>query len=356
MGPSPPQLAGPARRVVAFGELLLRLETPGHARIVQAESFTARYTGAEANVAVALAGLGLDCSVVSTVPDNEVGQACINYLRRFGVRTTHVGRGGPRLGLLYLETGAAPRPTRVVYDRAGSSFAGSTPADYDWTAILDGADWLHFSGTAPSGGAGVAAALGEGVALARSLGVRVSCDLNFRAKLWSEEEAGAALAKLMPSVDVLTGAGEDAARVFGIALEERHLGEHGLNLEGLEHVARTLWERFGVSHIAGVLRLAGATPAPDLIGVLASGSGSSVAMVASRRHEAPTVVDRIGAGDAFSAGVILGLLSGGGPQQAAELAAALYCLGQTVEGDFALVGLGEVEALAAAPVSSRVER
>ncbi len=337
---------------MAFGELLLRLEAPGRARIVQAESFGARYTGAEANVAVALAGLGLTSCAVSKVPDNEVGRACVNYLRRFGVGTAHVATGGPRLGLLYLETGAPPRPTRVVYDRAGSSFCTSTAADYDWPAILEGAAWLHFSGTALLGGSAVAGALEEGVRLARSLGVPVSCDLNFRAKLWNEEQAAGALLRLLPAVEVLLGSGEDAARVLGVPFDTADLDHHGLTKAGHEHVAHELARRYGIAHVAGVLRSGPAGSVPHLSGVL-TGNGATVT---SREHPPPSVVDRIGAGDAFSAGIIFGFVSGWAPERTVGLASALYCLAHTVEGDFALVDLAEAEALATGSATTRVER
>jgi 2-dehydro-3-deoxygluconokinase len=338
---------------VAFGELLLRLEAPGHARIVQAERFGARYTGAEANLAVALAQLGLRAAAVSKVPDNEVGQACVDYLRRFGVDTTHVARGGPRLGLLYLETGSPPRPTKVVYDRAGSSFATSTPQDYDWAEILAGARWLHFSGTAAAGGAGVAAALGEGVAEARRCGVTVSCDLNYRAKLWSAAEAAAALAPLLGQVEVLTGAGEDAARLFGVEVDGAHLDENGLTAAGFGHVARSLQARFGFACVAGVLREEHGGVAPRLRGAIVDRQAE---LVLGRAFAQPVAVDRIGAGDAFSAGVVHGLASGHEPDRTADFATALYCLAQSIEGDFALVSAAEVQALAAAAGSGTIPR
>lgn len=240
--------------MVAFGELLVRLSPFGNERIVQASSFDVRYTGAEANVAVALSCLGLSCTLATKVPEGELGQPCINYLRQFGVDTSHVRRGNGRLGILYLETGAGPRASKVLYDRADSVFARSQASDYDWATMLRGADWLHFSGTAPIGGPGVAAALEEGLLVARRLGVTVSCDLNYRSKLWSTEDAGVALAKLMPYVDVLTGSGEDAARVFAIPLGPGDVGDDGLSATGHRRVAASLAERFGLTRVAGSIR------------------------------------------------------------------------------------------------------
>jgi 2-dehydro-3-deoxygluconokinase len=345
-------VTGPPASVVAFGELLLRLSPHGHTRIVQAEAFEARYTGAEANVAVALSCFGLGCSVVSKVPEGELGQACVNYVRRFGVDTSHVRRGGERLGTLYLETGAAPRATKVVYDRAGSAFALSRPSDYDWTAILDGKQWLHFSGTAPSGGAGVAEALRCGVRMARNLGMTVSCDLNYRSKLWGAEEAGAALAPLMPFVDVLTGSGEDAARVFGISPRPGDLDSDGLTLDGHRYVAAVLTERFGIARVAGTLRRPTSPRSSGITGVLCHGE----AVATSRSYEIGTVVDRVGAGDAFSAGVIFGLLEKWDAQHTVEFAAAGCCLKHSIEGDFGLLTRQEVEAVSSGAGNPRIER
>jgi 2-dehydro-3-deoxygluconokinase len=329
----------------------LRLAPPGPTRLVQAESFEARYTGAEANVAVALTCFGLSCSVVSKVPADELGQACVNYVRRFGVDTTQVRRGGERLGTLYLEHGVAPRSTKVIYDRAGSAFARSQPAEYDWDEILHDAQWLHFSGTAPACGAGVAAALERGLRTARHLGVTVSCDLNYRAKLSGIEEAGRTLAPLMAYVDLLTGSGEDAARVFAIATRHGDLDNDELGAEGHAHVAQALAERFGIARTAGTLRHE-STDGTALVGVLCHDG----AAYTSGSYVLGPTVDRIGAGDAFSAGVIFGLVSGWDARRVVEFATASCCLKHSIEGDFALVGSDEVEALASGSRGGRVQR
>jgi len=344
-------LTGGGAAVVAFGELLLRLTPPGSTRLVQAESFEVRYTGAEANVAVALTCFGLSCVVVSKVPADELGQACVNYVRRFGVDTARVRRGGERLGTLYVEPGVAPRPTKVIYDRLGSAFAQSQPEEYDWDAILHDARWLHFSGTAPACGAGVATALEGGLRTARQLGVKVSCDLNYRAKLSEAEEAGRTLARLMPYVDVLTGSGEDAARVFAIPATFGEPDNDDQGVEGHARVAKALAERFGIEHTAGTLRHE-STNSTALVGVLCH---DGVAHTSGSYVLGPTV-DRIGAGDAFSAGVIFGLVSGWDSRHIVEFATASCCLKHSIEGDFALLSSDEVEALAAGSRGGRVQR
>jgi 2-dehydro-3-deoxygluconokinase len=344
-------VTGRGTAVVAFGELLLRLAPPGATRIVQAESFEARYTGAEANVAVALTCFGLSCVVVSKVPADELGQACVNYVRRFGVDTTQVRRGGERLGTLYLETGVEPRSTKIIYDRLGSAFARSQPEEYDWDEILHDARWLHFSGTAPASGAGVAVALERGLRTARDLGVTVSCDINYRAKLSGAAEAGRTLARLMPYVEVLTGSGEDAARVFAIPAKFGGVDDDEPGVEGHARVAQALAERFGVACTAGTLRHQ-STDSTAIVGVLCRDG----TVCTSGRYVLGPTVDRIGAGDAFSAGVIFGLVSGWEAHRTVEFATASCCLKHSIEGDFALLGLDEVEALVAGSRGGRVQR
>lgn len=338
-------------RVVAFGELLLRLSPAGPDRLVQAESFGARYTGAEANVAVALATCGCATSVVSKVPDDAIGQACINYLRRYGVGTDEVRRGGERLGILFVESGAAPRPTSVLYDRRGSAFATSSPDDYDWHAILSGASWLHFSGTAPAVGEGVEAALIAGLALAQQLGIGVSCDINYRAKIWSLDRAAQSLGRLLPHVDVLTGSGEDGARIFGLPLDAGDVDGYGMTLEGHARIARILSEQFGLQAVAATRR--GYRDGQSLLTGSLFVAGNNYV---SRAYELVGVVERIGAGDAYSAGVIYGLLHEWSPDVTVEFATAMCCLKHTVPGDFSLATPSEIEALATSGPTTRVDR
>ncbi len=340
------------KRVVTFGELLLSLIAEGQNRLVQAGAFTARYTGAEANVAVSLAQFGLEAFAVSKVPGHEVGQASINALRRFGVNTQHIARGGDRLGLLYLEQGTAQRPAKVIYDRAASSFRQLRPADLDWDAILAGKDWLHFSGTAPAAGAAVVEVLNAGLATARRLGMTVSCDCNYRSKLWSRQEAGRTLAPLLEHVQVLICGRDDPRNIFGVGPEhdQRPEGPPG------QRAAEALRQRFGLQAVAMTFRdgcsaAANQYAANHYAAMLCQADGAYL----SRQHEVQ-IVDRIGTGDAFAAGLIFGLLSGFEPQPTIEFAAAAACLKHSIPGDFNLASREEVEQLLAGARPGCVQR
>lgn len=338
--------------MIAFGELMLRLNPPGNERIVQASSFEVRYTGAEANVAVMLVGLGVRASCVSKVPDTEIGQACINYLRRFGIDTQYVVRGGGRLGLFYLEAGASQRPSKVIYDRDQSALRDALPSEFDWDAIFEDADWFHFSGTAPALGDAVRAVLRDGLLAARSKGIRVSCDLNYRARLWSPSEARTVMTSLMPYVDVLIGNEEDAEKVFGIRAEGSDVVRGELNLTSHEQVAAELARRFDLRYVATTLRRSVSASVNHWAGILFDGSEHYV----SRSYEINPVVDRVGSGDSFSAGLIFGLLQNLSSQDCVEFAAAGSCLKHSIPGDFNLVSLQEIEMLLAGDSSGRVQR
>ncbi len=337
---------------VGFGDLLMRLEPPAHQRLVQASSFEVRFTGAEANAAVMLAGLGVPARTVSRVPDSPVGQACVNFLRRYGVDTSTVVRGGERLGLFYSETGAAQRPSLIVYDRANSSFATSGPADYDWDAALDGAAWLHFSGTAPALSESVRGALREGLQAAHAAGVRVSCDLNYRARMWSPDEARREMEKLTPWIDVLFGNEEDAATVFGIRAEGSDVTKGALPVESYAVVADRLMETYGFSTVATSLRTSVSASINRWAGMMSSPSGH----VVSRTYEINPIVDRVGGGDSFAAGLVFGLLRGAEAQDCVEFAAAASCLKHSIPGDVNLVTEDEVRALVSGDGSGRVRR
>jgi 2-dehydro-3-deoxygluconokinase len=340
------------RRVVLFGDLLLRLNPPGLERLVQAAQLEVRFTGAEANAGVSLVNYGVDAAVVSRVPDTDLGQACINYLRRFGLDTTHVNRVDGRLGILLVEAGVAQRPTKVIYDRSGTAFATGGPDDYPWDEILDGADWLHFSGTAPAMGGGVAAALELGVRAARSLGIQVSCDLNYRAMLWSPERAGQIMSRLMPHVTVLIGNEEDAHTVFGVRADGTDVRAGRLAHKDYEAVSRRLVERFGFRYVATTLRESVSASINRWSCMLADGESAW----RSRVYEINPIVDRVGAGDAFSGALILALLENRDPQRAVDFAAAASCLKHSVPGDFNLVSRRDVERLVAGDASGRVQR
>ena len=335
------------KRVVTFGELLLSLSSKSHQRLVQAEEFVVRYTGAEANVAVSLAQLGFEAFAVSKVPAHEIGQACINTLRRYGVHTDYIVRGGDRLGLLYMEVGASDRPTKVIYDRSPSSIRQLRPGEIDWDAILAGKDWFHFSGTAPALGKEVVEALTAGLAAARRLGVSVSCDCNYRSKLWSMEEAGRALASLLPYANVVICGKDDPQKIFGLVPVREGLPQ----AEHEQQMAELLRQRFNLDAVAMTFREAVSASVNGWSAMLCRQDGCR----RSRRYEIQ-IVDRVGGGDAFAAGLIFGLLSDYPPQQAIDFAAAAACLKHSVPGDFNLVSREEVEQLLTGGQSGRVQR
>jgi 2-dehydro-3-deoxygluconokinase len=340
------------KKVIAFGELLMRLEPKGYERLVQADEFCVRYTGAEANAAVSLVNFGMAGYVVSKVPDTEVGQACLNYLSRFGLDTQYVARGGERLGLFYLETGAAQRASKVIYDRAHSAIRESTPADYDWEAICTDKDWFHFSGTAPALGENVQRVLEAGLKAAKQRGLWVSCDLNYRAKLWIPSEANRVMSGLMPYVDVLIGNEEDAEKVFGIHAEGSDVTRGKLVEDSYKQVAEQLQRKFGFKYVATTLRESMSASANGWGGLLYDGSQHYL----SRRYLVNPIVDRVGAGDSFTGGLIYGLLSGFDPLRCVEFAAAASCLKHSIPGDFNLVSAKDVETLLAGDASGRVQR
>ena len=337
---------------VGFGDLLIRLEPPDRQRIVQASSFHVGFTGAEANAAVLLAELGVPARVASRVPASPVGQACLNFLRRYGLDTSTVVRGGERLGIFYVETGAAQRASTIVYDRAHSSFATSGPGDYDWSKILDGAAWLHFSGTAPALGESVRGALREGLQEARERGVTVSCDLNYRARMWTAEDAHAEMTRLAPFIDVLFGNEEDAATVFGVKAEGSDVTKGELPVESYQVVAERLMETYGFGTVATSLRTSVSASHNRWAGMMSTRDGHFV----SRTYDITPIVDRVGGGDSFAGGLIFGLLRGDPAQDCVEFAAAASCLKHSIPGDLDLVSEDEVRALVAGDGSGRVRR
>ena len=340
------------KKIVAFGELLLRLTPRGFGRFIQADEFEARYTGAEANAAVSLVNFGMEAYAVSKVPDNEIGQACINYLSRFRVNTDYIVRGGERLGLFYLESGAAQRASKIIYDRTHSAIRESKPEDYDWEAICLGKDWFHFSGTAPALGENVRRVLEDGLKAAKRHGLTVSCDLNYRAKLWSPQEANMVMTRLMQYVDVLIGNEEDAEKVFGLKAEGSDVARGRLVGESYKQVAEQLARRFGFKLVATTLRESISASANAWAGLLYDG----VTHYLSRRYEVSPIVDRVGVGDSFTGGLIYGRLSGFDQQRCVDFAVAASCLKHSIVGDFNLVSVKEVEALMGGDASGRVQR
>jgi 2-dehydro-3-deoxygluconokinase len=338
-------------KVVCFGEIMLRLSPPGYERIVQAKSFNLLFGGAEANVAVSLANYGIHAALVTKLPENPLGDACRNELRKYGVDISRIARGGNRLGIFYCEKGASMRPSVVVYDRAGSSISCASAGDFDWDAIFGGADWFHFTGITPALGDGVASIAEEACKKAKAKGMTVSCDLNYRKKLWSREKAGQVMGNLMQYVDVLIANEEDASDVFGIRAEGADISAGRLSDEGYRQVARQLVKRFGVKYVAITLRESISASDNGWSGMLFDGKEFY-----KSKHYDIHIVDRVGGGDSFGAGLIYGLMNGLGPQATLEFAAAASALKQTVEGDFNMVSAKEVQALAGGDASGRVQR
>jgi 2-dehydro-3-deoxygluconokinase len=339
------------KAVVTFGELLLRLTTKHHERFVQAEGFDARYTGAEANVAVPLANWGIEALAVSKVPDHEIGQACINYLRRFGVNTDYVYRGGKRLGIVFAEIGASQRPFQLIYDRAHSCFQEADPTEFQWEEILPGKNWFHFSGTAPARGENIVRTLKDAFSVAKKNGLTISCDMNYRSKLWTIGEARRVMPELMEFVDVATMGVEDAIQIFGIPIPESVRSNPIQNPGPLEETLANLSERFGFSRAAMTLRKEASASVDQILGLLYDGRE----MVRSRPYDI-VVVDRIGGGDAFTAGLIYGLLMGEPAQRTIEFSAAASCLKHTIPGDFNLVSVDEVKLLVEGKGFARIQR
>ena len=339
------------KKVVTFGEIMMRLNPEGYQRFVQADRFEASYAGGEANVAVGLAQFGMDAAFVSKVPAHEIGQCAVNELRRFGVDTSLILRGGDRLGLYYVEKGASQRASKVIYDRAGSAIAKAAVSEFDWDAIFENVAWFHWTGITPALGGELPDICLEACKAAKAHGVTISCDLNFRKKLWTSAQANAVMSKLMPYVDVCIANEEDAKDVFGIAASGTDIAAGKLSREGYRSVAEQLCARFGFKAVAITLR--GSISASD-------NDWAAMLYTGGETYFSPTyhirIVDRVGGGDSFGAGLIYAMLNGKAPQDTVNFAVAASCLKHSIEHDFDLVSVSEVEALAAGNASGRVQR
>jgi 2-dehydro-3-deoxygluconokinase len=339
------------KKVVTFGEIMLRLAPEGYYRFVQARSYGATYGGGEANVAVSLANFGIDAAFVTRLPGHDIGQAAVNKLRQFGVDVSKIVRGGDRVGIYFLEKGASQRPSRVIYDRANSAIAAAAPGDFDWKRIFEGASWFHFTGITPALSDNTAALTLEAVKAAREKGLVISCDLNYRKNLWPREKAGEVMARLMPFVDLCIANEEDAADVFGIHAKNTDVTSGSISPEGYEEVAKALTDRFHFKKVAITLRES-----------ISASDNNWAAMYYEdgncyfSRKYAVRIVDRVGGGDSFGAGLIYANLKGLGPQETVEFAAAASCLKHSIEGDFNQVSVDEVKKLAGGDASGRVQR
>ena len=342
-----------AKKVVTFGEIMMRLNPRGNERFLQAESFEVSYAGGEANVAVSLANYGMKASFVTKVPAHEIGQCALNALRRYGVSTDDCARGGARLGLYFVEKGASQRPSKVIYDRAGSAIALAQPEDFDWNAIFEGADWFHWTGITPALGGEMPEACLQACKAAKEKGVTVSCDLNYRKKLWSRKQAGEVMAKLLPYVDVCIANEEDAKDVFGIEAENTDINSGKLDHAGYISVARQIAQRFGCRKVAITLRGSLSASDNDWAGMLYDAASDKAVFSPTYRIH---IVDRVGGGDSFGGGLIYALMSGKDDQAAINFAVAASCLKHSVIGDFNRVGVSDVEKLMGGDGTGRVQR
>ena len=338
-------------KVVCFGEIMMRLNPEGYRRFVQADRFEASYAGGEANVAVSLANYGLEASFVTKLPANPLGEAARNAVRRYGVETGDIVWGGPRLGVYFVEKGASQRASKVVYDRAGSSIALAKRGDFDWPRIFKGAKWFHFTGITPALGGELPAICLDALKYCRAHKIAVSCDLNYRGKLWSKAEAGKCMAKLVPFVDTLIANEADAADVFGIVGEGSDVESGRLDKSGYVSVAEQLVRRFGCKRVAITLRTSLSASDNLWAGMLYDGRKAYFSPE-YRVH----IVDRVGGGDSFGGGLIYALAAGRKPQAAIDFAVAASCLKHSIEHDFNLVSVAEVESLAAGNATGRVQR
>lgn len=338
-------------KVVTFGEIMLRLSSPANSRIVQSQSFDVHYGGGEANVAVSLSNYGHDAYFVSKLPDNSVGDAALNSLRKYGVNTSLIARGGDRVGIYYLETGASMRASNVIYDRKYSSIYEAKKDDFDFDKIFEGKDWFHFTGITPALNDEVAYLVELACIEAKKHGCTISCDLNFRKKLWSSEKAIQVMTKLMKYVDVCIGNEEDAEKCLGFKPASTDVTKGELNLEGYKQIFKQMKEKFGFKYIASSLRESISASDNDWSGIIYDGENFHH----SKKYHV-RIVDRVGAGDSFAAGLINGLLTYKEGAKAIEFAVAASALKHTIPGDYNHVSVKEVETLMGGDGSGRVQR
>ena len=339
------------KKVITFGELMLRLAPEGYLRFVQADAFEATFGGGEANVGISLANFGVKSAFVSKLPAHEIGQMAVNSLRKYGVDTSLIVRGGDRVGIYYLEKGASQRPSKVIYDRAGSSIATSKKEDFDWDKIFDGAGWFHFTGITPALSDAVAEICEEACKTAKERGIIISCDLNYRNKLWSREKAGQVMGRLCKYVDVCIANEEDANDVFGIKAENTDVSKGNLDNEAYKYVAKELADRFGFSYVAITLRES-ISASDNRWGAMLYDNNEYYFSKKYNVH----IVDRVGGGDSFGAGLIYSLMNEFKPQETIEFAVAASCLKHAIEGDYNFVSVDEVKKLAEGDASGRVQR
>jgi len=341
------------RRYITFGEIMLRLKPPGFERFLQSPVFEATFGGGEANVAVGLARFGMNVAYVSVIPDNAIGEACIQELRKHGIDTSLITRKGNRLGIYFLEPGANQRPSRVIYDRLGSAIAEARPGDIDWNRVLDGATWFHITGITPALSLSASRLSLEAVKKAKEKGLTVSCDLNFRKKLWKYgKPAPEVMGELVKYIDIAIGNEEDCQKSLGVGVE-LDVKSGKLDPEKYRELTDKVLELFSnIKKIALTMRESHSADYNSWSAVLNNRSTFSV----SRKHEIHDIVDRVGSGDTFAAGLIYGLNNLDTDREALEFATAASCLMHSIPGDLPLVSLDEVTSLVGGEASGRVQR
>jgi len=340
-------------KVITFGEIMLRLSPPGFERFLQTPQLVATFGGGEANVAVSLAQFGLDSYYVTRLPKHEIGEAAVRALRAEGVRTDYIVRGGDRVGIYYAETGASQRASTVIYDRARSAISEMEPDAVEWPTVFSGAEWFHVTGITPALGDKGTAATKRSLEAARAAGVRVSVDLNYRKKLWTEKRAQEVMGPLMRHVDLVIANEEDLQSVLGVHVPGTDVTSGQLNIEGFQQAAERVTRDFGPPMVAITLRES--VSASDNGWSAALWDGSSGSMHRSQRYDV-RLVDRIGGGDSFAGGLIYGLVTGRAPQDALRFAVAASALKQTIPGDFNRSTVAEIDRLAGGDASGRVQR
>ncbi len=338
-------------KVVTFGEIMLRFAPEGYNRLFQTPVMNGTFGGGEANVSVSLANYGIDTAYVTKLPLNPIADACIRELKGFGVDTSFIARGGERMGVYYMEKGASVRGSNVIYDRAHSSIATAVAGDFDWDKIFDGADWFHFTGITPALSDELAEITYQALKIAKSKGLSVSCDINYRKKLWTKEKANMVMSTLMPYVDLCICNEEDASDVFGISAAGTNVEKGSLSREGYKEVAKKLVDRFGFKKVAITLRESFSANDNDWSAMLYDGVTAHFSAKYSLH-----IVDRVGGGDSFGGGLIYGLLTDKSDKDALEFAVAASALKHTIEGDYNRVNAKEVEALIKNGGSGRVQR
>ncbi len=340
-----------SKRIITFGEIMLRLAPEGYLRFFQNDTMQATFGGGEANVAVSLANYGMDAAFITKLPAHAIGQGAVNSLRGLGVDTKGIVRGGERVGIYYLEKGASQRGSVCIYDRAYSAIQLASRDDFNWDEIFEGADWFHFTGITPALGENLVEICLDACKAAKAKGVKISCDLNYRGKLWTRDQAREAMTKLCKYVDVCISNEEDAKDVFGIEAENTDIYGGKLDKEGYKSVAKQLMDTFGFEKVAITLRSSISANDNDWAAMLYDGENYCF----SKEYHLH-IVDRVGGGDSFGGGLIYSLLNGKSTQEAVEFAVAASALKHSIEGDYNRVTVAEVEKLAKGDASGRVQR